>query len=321
MKYEQGGGRRSDSSFLPLSFKSMINSLSFRRRKQFAVCVLLLFPLASFVCFYVFPLGYTVNLSFHEWDGISPSMKFVGLKNYTRVFGDRYFPLVLKNTALWLIFYLTVPPFVGLVLALALNSKCVRLKTVFETIFFIPYTITPIAVAAIWKWMYIPGHGVINAVLRRLGFMGANWLGDPHIINYSIMLAALWWTTGYAVLLYSAGLKLVPVSIIEAAKIDGANFPQTVRYVIIPLLRPTTIVVIAMMGLTAIKMFDLVFAMTGGEPGFSSSPLAVYMYRVTFLKLQMGEGAVVTLILVILALSVIVPYLIYSIRQLKEVSQ
>jgi raffinose/stachyose/melibiose transport system permease protein len=293
-----------------------------KSEKRFAVTLFLLIPVLLFVVFYVYPIGYTVYLSFHEWDGISPNLKPAGLKNYALILERTELHTAVINNFQWLIFYIIVPPALGLGLALILN-RGIRGESIFETIFFVPNTITPVAVATIWRWLYNPGFGIINKFLEIIGLQALqqNWLGDPHLATYSSMIAATWFVVGASFIIYLAGLKGIPQDLIDAAKIDGASFFKALYYVIWPMLTPATIIVIALQAMRAIKLFDLLFALTGGGPAYFTTVLGVLMYDVAFRRFHMGQGATVAIILFILAAIIISPYMIYTSRKLEEIQQ
>jgi ABC-type sugar transport system permease subunit len=135
------------------------------------------------------------------------------------------------------------------------------------------------------------------------------------------MIAATWFVVGASFIIYLAGLKGIPQDLVDAAKIDGASFFKALRYVIWPMLTPATIVVIALQAMRAIKLFDLLFALTGGGPSYFTTVLGVLMYDVAFRRFHMGQGATVAIILFILAAIIISPYMIYSTRRLEEIQQ
>jgi len=296
--------------------------LGFRQEKSLATMLFLAVPLSLFAVFFLYPIGYTLYLSFHEWNGISPTMNPVGFKNYLNIAKSPHFRTALLNNGKWFIFYLLFPPGLGLLLALLIN-KGVKKGGIFETIFFLPNAITLIAVACIWRWLYTPGYGVFNEILRRVGLPGwtQNWLGNPQIATYSVMIAVLWAEVGVFFIIYLAGLRNIPQALIDAAKLDGASSFKIFKYITWPMLAPSTVIVVAFSVIGAIKIFDLIYALTRGGPAYFTSVLAVFMYEVSFNRFQMGQGAAVGVILFLLAAAVIGPYLIYSTRKVEAVRQ
>lgn len=294
--------------------------LSTERRLTFT-CFLFI-PVVLFVVFYIYPIIQNLTLSLHDWDGISPKMTYVGLRNYWQLFQDPRFYQSLSNNIKWLLFYLIIPTLFGLGLALLLNQK-LKGKGIFRVIFFLPYTIMPVAVASVWRWLYEPNNGLLNRVLNFIGLgkFTQVWLGDPNIATYSIMLAALWWTTGFVFVLYFAGLKNVPVELVEAANIDGASYWQTFNSVVFPMLLPSTIVILALNGISAMRVFDIIYTLTRGGPGYATDVLATQMYDVSFNRLQMGLGSAVAILLLLLSAMIILPYVYYTSRRLEGIQQ
>ncbi|GLQ12093.1 sugar ABC transporter permease [Devosia yakushimensis] len=292
-------------------------SPNYRKRADRSFMLFLLFPTALFVLAYVYPIAYTFVTSLHEWDGLSPTWKWIGFANYAALLESPRFWNALSNNIRWLIFYLIVPTGVGLGLATLLDEK-IKGENIFKVIFFIPFTMTPVAVAAIWKWMYRPGSGVFSSVGAHLGLSNQNWLGDPSIVSFSIMAASLWWTAGFAFLVYFAGLRSIPKEYIEAAQVDGAK-PWTIFWqVTFPLLLPTTVIILGVSGVEAMRVFDIVQGMTQGGPFHSSEVLATFVYDTSFARFEMGKGAAIAVTLMALACAVILPYILYISGRIEE---
>lgn len=282
----------------------------------------LFIPVFLFLVFFIYPVCRSIVLSLHSWDGISPSMTFVGLRNYARLLESGRFLHSLANNAKWLVFSLLVPTSLGLILALMIDQK-IKGEAIFKTIFFLPYTITPVAVGAVWRWLYEPSNGLINRILILAGLEHSTqvWLGDPAIATYSIMFASLWWTTGFSFVLYLSGLRNIPVEVIEAARIDGTSFSKLFFYVMFPMLLPSTIVVLAMSGISAMRVFDIIYALTGGGPAYATDVLATQMYDVAFNRFEMGVGSALAVILLLLSVLIILPYVYYSSQRLEGIRQ
>lgn len=290
--------------------------------RKLTIAMFMFIPLVLFTFFFIYPIVQSCIISLHNWDGIAPAMKYVGLQNYERLFRDMRFYYAVTNNAKWLVFSLLLPTSFGLALALLLDRK-IKGESIFKTVIFLPYTITPVAVAAVWRWLYEPGNGLINQALTLLGLSGLTrvWLGDMRIATYAVMFASLWWTTGYSFVVYLAGLRNIPAELIEAAQIDGASFPKMFRYVTFPMLLPSTIVVLAMSGISAMRIFDLIYALTNGGPVYATNVLAIQMYDVSFVQMEMGKGSALAVILLVLSAIIILPYIYYSSRRLEDVRQ
>ncbi|NEI72572.1 ABC transporter permease subunit [Rhizobium lusitanum] len=279
----------------------------------------LVLPVALFLVFYLYPIISTFNLSLRSWDGFAPTQKFVGFRNYvTLAHQPRFYHAVLNNIQ-WLLFLLLGPTSLGLLLA-ALLDRGIRGEAVFRVLFFQPFTIPAVAVAAIWRWMYEPTSGLLTTVLEGIGLSGLaqNWLGDPSVVNFSLMGAMLWWTTGFAFLVFFAGLRNVPVELIEAARIEGATPWQCFWKVSFPLLWPSTIVVLGMAAVDAMRLFDIIWAMTNGGPAYASEVLATQMYDTAFGRFDMGQASAISVYLLLIAAVIILPYIYYLARKVSD---
>ncbi|WP_216665319.1 carbohydrate ABC transporter permease [Pseudoruegeria sp. HB172150] len=294
-------------------------AIPFRQRDRMTYFIFLMVPAVLYVAAYIYPTIETFRLSFFEWDGFSPP-EYIGLENYWELLGEPRFRNAFFNNLKWLVFYLTLPTVTGLALALLLDAE-LRGSVVFRTIFFIPFTITTVAVASAWRWMYKPSNGVMTQFVEALGFDAPNWLGDPSINTYSIMGAALWAWSGFTFLIYFGGLRALPTELIEAARIDGAKFWTILFKIKLPLLWPSTIVVLGIAAVDSMKIFDLVWAMTQGGPYRSSSVLAVEMYETSFVMFKLGQGAAVAFVLLVVASIVVMPYIYHMTRQVDEVKE
>lgn len=276
-------------------------------------------PTLLFAVFYIYPVISSIHLSLHDWNGFAPNMKFVGLQNYVVLFHQPRFLHAALNNIIWVGFMLIVPTGLGLLLA-AILDRGIRGEQVFRIIFFLPFTIPAVAVGAIWRWMYEPDNGLVTSALRLVGLGGLsqNWLGDPNVVNLSLMGSVAWWTTGFAFLVFFAGLRNIPTECVEAARIEGATPWQVFWKVSFPLLWPSTIIVLGMSAIDAMRLFDLVWAMTKGGPAYSSEVLAVQMYDLAFGRFDMGRAAAVAVYLFIIAGVIIMPYIIYMSRRVQD---
>jgi raffinose/stachyose/melibiose transport system permease protein len=264
----------------------------------------------------VYPMVFSFYLSFFRWDGIGPTKVFIGLQNYLALFtNDPVFWIALANNAIWLVAALLLPTSIGLALALVLNSKF-RGSRIFRTIFYIPAVLSLAVVGLIWTWMYQPTLGLINQVLELLGWKALehNWLGDPQVALYAVIVAAAWNATGLPMLLYLAGLQTVPNELLEAAKVEGAGPIHRFLYVTFPLLRETTLIVVAITAINSLKAYDIVYAMTYGGPANKTQVLGTWMYFQTYNYNTVGGGTAIAVVLFALTLVFAVPYLRLMIR-------
>ncbi|WP_343314009.1 sugar ABC transporter permease [Brucella sp. BE17] len=278
-------------------------------------------PMGMFCLFYLYPVFETFVLALQRWDGLSPVRTEVGFANFMALLQDSRFHNSLFNNLRWLIFYVLVPTGLGLGLALLANSL-VYGKSLAKFVYFLPYTLPPVAVAAIWRWLYEPSAGLITRVLNEvgLGFLAQNWIGDTAIVTYSLMVSAAWWSVGFSFIVFFAGLQNLPRECLEAARIDGANAWQTFTKVTFPLLWPSTAVALGMSSVDAMRLFDIVWAMTAGGPAYSSDVLATQMFDVAFGRLKMGEASAIAVLMLFVSAAVILPFIIYMARRVEEAS-
>lgn len=273
----------------------------------------ILFLLPSFLLYSIFTVGtllYSFILSFTDWDGLTKHFNFIGFTNYIKLFKDATFYNALKNNMIWVVISLLIPMFLGLFLAVLVDRK-IRGENVFKSIFYLPQTLSFVVVGVIWSWVYDPKLGIINSTLKAIGLgsLAQNWIGNPNLTIYSIIIAGAWQLTGYAMVLYLAGLRSISQELIEASKIDGANSWQSFWYIIYPMLKNVRTVVIATIIINSFKIFDLVFTMTQGGPGEASNVLALLMYKEAFWKFKMSYGTTISVVQFLIILIVVVIYL------------
>lgn len=278
----------------------------------FILPALLIYLMIIFV-----PSLYTFYLSFFKWNGVAPDKTFVGLGNYLDLLlRDAVFMKALWNNVLWTIGSLTIILGFGLMLALLLNKK-IKGRIVFRGIFYFPYVLSGVIVATIWTWMYNPSQGFFNKLLELVGLesWASAWLADPKIALYAVFVAAIWNGVGQPMVLFLAGLQTIPQDPYEAATIDGAKPYQMFWNITLPLLRETFIIVVAITMVASMKVYDIVYAMTGGGPAESTHVLASWMYFQTFKFANIGAGSAISMFLVFITMIVIIPYVYYTTKR------
>jgi multiple sugar transport system permease protein len=208
------------------------------------------------------------------------------------------------------VIFMFVPVTLGLVLALILN-KNLRGEKFFKAAIYSPMILSPAVIGLIWGWMYDPSGGLINTTLTAIGLkaLTAGWLSDPGMVLYCIIAAGAWRHSGYVMILYLTGLKGIPPTVIEAARVDGATGWKLFWHVLFPLLKPSTIIVVVVTIIESLRAFDMVNIMTMGGPFNSSNVLANFMYLEAFHNYRMGFGAAVAVVLFIIMFVFIVIYL------------
>lgn len=275
-------------------------------------------PLVVYTIIVVAPLFYSFFYSLTDWNGLSSDFNFVGLKNFAKVLSDPLFVNAIKNTVIWTVVAITVPTIAGLTLALILREG-IRGANIYKSLFYLPIALSLAVIGQIWIWIYQPRWGLLNVALEAIGLESATraWLADPQTALMAVIAAWSWQQVGLSMVIFLAGLTSISPELTEAAQIDGANYWQSLRYVIIPLLRPASIVVVALAVINSLKSFDIVFTMTKGGPFHSSDTLAMFMYNESFKKYYMGYGSAIAVVLFLIALVVIALYF----RQVKAVEQ
>lgn len=268
------------------------------------------------LCIYLFviviPTFYTMYLSLLEWNGVSPEKIFVGIENYIKLFtNDTVFMKSFKNTLIWTALSLLISMVFALLLALLLNRDF-KGRTFFRGAFYFPFILSNIVVAIIWVWIYNPNMGLLNEILNMIGLESVPWLSDPKIALYSVFLASAWQFIGNPMVIFLAGLQSMSNEPFEAAKVDGASKFQAFYHVTIPLLRETFIIVFATTLFNSMRVFDIVYAMTGGGPAHNTQVLASWMYYQSFTTNNVGTGSAISMILLIIVLIVGVPYILWQ---------
>lgn len=261
-------------------------------------------------------------LSFSSWDGIGgiSTIKWIGFENYEQIFTiyPPFWPAV-QNNIIWLAFLLLVPTTFGLFLAVLLDKQ-LRFSRIYQSAIFTPVVLALVVVGFIWQLVYSPENGLLNNILGRTGQEGdgplIDWLGDPDINLWAVLIAAAWRHTGYIMILYLAGLKSVDPQLKEAAEIDGANEWQAFRNVVFPSLRPVNIVVMAVTVIEALRAFDIVYIINKGRNGLELISVLVYN-NVAGETSRIGYGSALAVLLLLVSLGFIVTYMWQVFREEK----
>ena len=256
-------------------------------------------------------------LSFTSWDGIGgvSTIEWVGTRNYQQIF-EIYPPFwpAFRHNIIWLVFLTLVPTVLGLLFAYLLDKK-IRGTRVYQSIFFLPVVLSLAVVGFIWQLVYAPEQGLINNILgtTEQGNL-IDWLGNPDINLWAVLVAAAWRHAGYIMILYLAGLKSVDPSLREAAAIDGASEWYAFRTVVLPALKPINIVVVVVTVIEALRAFDLVYIINNGRNGLELLSVLVFDNIVGEAS-RIGFGSAIAVILLLIALP---PIIIFVARMNKE---
>lgn len=282
-----------------------------------AVALMVGVPLFVVVGLVWVPTLLSVALSFTSWDGIGgvSTIEWVGTRNYQQIF-EIYPPFwpALRHNIIWLVFLTLVPTLLGLLLAYLLD-KNIRGTRVYQSIFFLPVVLSLAVVGFIWQLVYAPEQGLVNNILgtTEQGNL-IDWLGNPDINLWAVLVAAAWRHAGYIMILYLAGLKSVDPSLREAAAIDGASEWYAFRTVVLPALKPINIVVVVVTWIEALRAFDLVYIINNGRNGLELLSVLVFDNIVGEAS-RIGFGSAIAVILLLIALPPIIFFVAHMNRE------
>jgi alpha-glucoside transport system permease protein len=272
------------------------------------------------VVFLVYPAVYTIALSFNRGRR-GEFTEWVGLDNWIRLFTQDPnflrlgFPPsgALWNNVLWIIFYVTLVVFLGLVIAVMATR--VRYEAWIKAIVFLPQAIAAASLAVIWSFVYSPNGntGLLNALLGIFNAGPVALLGNPDTVNWALIAVGIWGSVGFATVILSAAIKGISTEVLEAARVDGATETQIFRRIIVPMVSLPISVVAVTLVVNVIKLFDLIYVMTRGGPGTSSRVIAFSMYQEAFPQGQFGYGAAIAVVMLIL----LIPVMIFNIRRFR----
>ncbi len=259
--------------------------------------------LLHFLCFVAFPVIFSVVLTFHKWNIISP-MHFIGLNNYKKLIQDTYFLKATYNTLVFLIIHIPLQIGIALFLALLL-SKQLKMSGFFRSVFFLPVVVSGVVVTILWQQLYGFETGILNRLLTGLGLGRIGWLIDPNWSMASIAIMATWKNVGLYIILFLVGLNSVPTSLYEAADLEGANEWQKFRFITLPAINPTMIMVVILSTISGFSLFIEPYVMTGGGPLNSTLSAVLYIYKQGFFYYHMGYAATLGLTFALFILLVV----------------
>lgn len=249
-----------------------------------------------YLAFLVYPVFRGLSLSFYKWN-IFETPIFIGWGNYRALACDSKFWLSLKNTLYFTGVSSTFLVVIGCAMAVALNVKF-RGQQFFRALFFSTYVLSISVVATIWLWLYQPQFGLINYYLTRIFHIAPpSWLANTHLAMNSIIIVTIWWTVGFNIILFLAGLQEIPQELYEAASIDGAGGWQNFWYITLPSLRYIILLVTVLQLIASFQIFGQVYIMTGGGPYGSTRVLVQYIYENAFKYFKMGYAAAMAFVL------------------------
>ncbi len=267
-------------------------------RKEWTAYLFLLPSLLQFSVLLIFPVIFSFYLSFHEWNIIEPAKPFVGLDNYSRLFGDRRVRQAIVNTIYYTVVSVPATLFSGLLVALLLNNQ-IRARGLFRTMYYLPTVTSAVAVAVVWKWIFNGDFGLINYYLIQIGLISEpiRWLTDPRLAMPAVIIVSVWGGVGGCMIIYLAGLAAIPDEIYDAARVDGAGPVRTLFGITIPLLAPATFFLMITSIIGAFQQFGLPYLLTSGGPVGRTTTIAYYLYTSAFKNFEMGYAAAMSYVL------------------------
>ncbi len=270
-----------------------------KRIREITDYIKFVFPmLILYILFFILPLFQTIGYSFTDYNGINPKKEFTGLTNYFDVFQDKWFYNSMAFTGKSVLLMILLANVLGFLLALALNTK-IRSRNILRAIVFCPFVFNNVTVGFIWQFLL--GRFMTDLYpLTGWKVFNIGWLSDNRLVLYSVVFVKLWQSIGYFMVIYLAGLQLLPQDPLEAAVIDGCTGIKMIRYITIPLMKPTAFVCIFLAITESLNMFPLIMSLTNGGPGHASENISLYIYNEAFKSHRMGYASALAVILTII---------------------
>lgn len=266
-----------------------------------------------FILGLLLPLANTLELSFNELSMGSPwdSREWVGIEHYARMWEDEGVRSAVSVTLRFAFWVLITEMIIGLGLALLLE-KPIKGAAIFRTIFILPLMVSPVAVGLIWRYLLDGRIGMVNYYLEQLGFSGQTWLGEPGLAFFSIIITDIWQWTPFIFIILLAGLQALPSEVLEASRIDGANWWQMTLQIKLPMLRSILLVTVLMRLIDVFRALEVIFILTFGGPGRSTQVLSLHIYKTAFTSQALGYASTIAVLLMVIMLALSVLLLLFS---------
>lgn len=254
--------------------------------------------LALYTLFFILPLFQTIGFSFTDYNGINPKREFIGFSNYVQVFHDELFYNSMKFTVLLALLLIAAANVSGFFLALALNRR-IKSRNILRAIIFCPFIFNNVTVGFIWQFLL--GRFMTDLYpLTGCGIFQIGWLSDEKLVLYSAVAVKLWQSVGYFMVIYLSGLQMLPQDPVEASVIDGCTGFRQIRYITLPLMKPTIFVCMFLAVTESLNMFPLLMSLTNGGPGHASENISLYIYNEAFKSHRMGYASALAVVLTII---------------------
>jgi ABC-type sugar transport system permease subunit len=281
--------------------------------------MLFLFPLLVFLALLYGMLAWTVYVSFSDWKGVAPNYTFAGLKWYKLMVGLPRFQADVANNLKWLILGVLPTVTLALFIAYLLEIRSIRgTESYTRTLILYPVAMSFIVTGTIWSWMYQPDRGVFNTILRGVGLdaLTSRYTTNPATATYWLIVIFVWQYLGFSVIILQSSFRTTELQeMIESALLDGASRLRILLQVILPNIRGGILVLVSLLLISSLKVFDVVYVVTFGGPGFATDVLAFYMLIATYQQHLVALGAAIGVVIFGLAFIIVVPYTIYAFRK------
>lgn len=265
----------------------------------------LIAPLLICIAVFIYrSVAFSLQLSFMEYSLGSNTRQFIGLENYVQLFSDPKFWRALWTSVIYVGIGGSISIALGLALAIAVR-KVARLTMFWQIAFFLPVTATMAAMSVVWRHIFNPSVGALNAIMQSLGLPTQNWLQQDFTAMAALIVVGIWSSAGYAMVLFLAGLTVIPKDLYDAAQIDGANGWQQMRFVTLPLLAPTTLFVVIIVTLRFLESFDAFKILTDGGPLGATTTLSLYLYQHGFQFFNSGYASAIAMVFFLLLIGLI----------------
>ena len=281
------------------SFKNLIFGNTFSDKRARIGYAFVLPAVLYFMIVYFYPLFQSIQMSFFQ-GGFGETPRFVGIESYKYVFTDPMFWMTVKNTLYFVILSVPVTVFLALIVAILLNRiPNKKFRDILSATYFMPLVTSLVAAALIWGWIYQPIYGLANYLLAAIGLQPQKWLSSTTQVMPSLAVINIWLRVGFDTIIFLAALQSIPEELLEAAEIDGANTLRVFRHITLPLLNPQIVMVSILELITAVKVFDQVYATTVGGPANASRVIMMYLYDMSFQWFKFSEASVVAIFIFI----------------------
>ena len=272
------------------------------KQRRFAYSSLII-PLIILGTFTVVPTIMAGYYSLTEFNMITLP-RFIGLANFIELFSDPIFIIALKNTTVYMVACVILQLLLSLGLAMIVTRKWLKGKEFFRSMYFVPFVLSMVIVAIVWRWIFDARVGLLNAILNSFGIASQPWLKSTQQALLAIIIISVWKYTGYNIVIFTAAIQNIPIMYYEAAAVDGSNGWTDFYYITLPLLAPTILYTTITSAIGSFQVFDAVYVITqgGGGPNFSTMTLLVYLYKHSFDGMRFGYGSAASIVMFIILL-------------------